>query len=102
MPLRLASEADQHVLLSRLLCMCSYVTGSTRIDHKDDTKLAVDAEEQEALLERARSGASASTRGGYHFICECFFLTARSLHLGFVKTIGDLYSIARVRAPGGS
>ena len=82
--------------------MCSYVTGSTRIDHKDDTKLAVDAEEQEALLERARSGAAASTRGSYHFICECFFLTARSLHLGLVKTIGDLYSIARVRTPGGS
>ena len=74
---------------------CSYVTGSTRIDHKEDTKLAVDAEEQEALLERMRSGAAASTPT-YHFICECFFLTAKGLHLGFVKAVQDLYSIARV------
>lgn len=79
-----------------LLCVsCSYVTGSTRIDHKEDTKLAVDAEEQEALLERMRSGAAASTPS-YHFICECFFLTAKGLHLGFVKAVQDLYSIARV------
>ena len=56
----------------------------------------MDAEEQEALLERMRSGASASTPA-YHFICECFFLTAKGLHLGFVKAVQDLYSIARVR-----
>ncbi len=75
--------------------LCSYVTGSRRIDHREDTKLAVDAEEQEALVERMRSGAAASTPA-YHFICECFFLTAKGLHLGFVKAIQDLYSIARV------
>ena len=78
--------------------LCSYVTGSRRIDHKEDTKLAVDAEEQEALLERMRSGASASMPA-YHFICECFFLTAKGLHLGFVKAVQDLYSIARVSIP---
>ena len=83
---------QQHELL-RL--SCSYVTGSTRIDHKEDTKLAVDAEEQEALVERMRSGAAASAPA-YHFICECFFLTAKGLHLGFVKAVQDLYSIARV------
>lgn len=67
-----------------------------RIDHREDTKLAVDAEEQGALLERMRSGATASTTGSYHFICECFFLTAKGLHLGFVKTVQDLYNLARV------
>lgn len=27
---------------------------------------------------------------GYHFICECFFLTARALHLGPVKAVSQL------------
>ena len=76
--------------------LCSYITGSRRIDHREDTKLAVDAEEQEALVERMRSGSAASTPS-YHFICECFFLTARGLHLGFVKTVQDTYNVARVR-----
>jgi hypothetical protein len=75
---------------------CRYVTRSKRIDHREDTKLAVDAEEQRAILERVESGATASTPS-YHFICECFFLTARSLHLGLIKMIQDLYNIARVR-----
>lgn len=73
----------------------SYITGSARIDHREDTKLAVDAEEQEALVERMRSGTAASTPS-YHFICECFFLTAQGLHLGFVKTVQDTYNVARV------
>ncbi|CAK0786013.1 hypothetical protein CVIRNUC_009226 [Coccomyxa viridis] len=74
----------------------SYITGSKRIDHKEDTKLAVDAEEQEALIERMASGSAASAPS-YHFICECFFLTARSLHLGFVKTVQDTYNVARTQ-----
>ena len=78
------------------VCLRSYITGSKRIDHKEDTKLAVDAEEQEALIERMASGAAASAPS-YHFICECFFLTARGLHLGFVKTVQDTYNVARVR-----
>lgn len=81
----------------RRVCLRSYITGSKRIDHKEDTKLAVDAEEQEALIERMASGSAASAPS-YHFICECFFLTARSLHLGFVKTVQDTYNVARVRS----
>ena len=80
----------------RRVCLCSYITGSRRIDHKEDTKLAVDAEEQGALIDRMQSGSAASTPS-YHFICECFFLTARGLHLGFVKTVQDTYNVARVR-----
>lgn len=74
---------------------CRYVMHSRRINHKEDTKLAVDAEEQKSLLERLDSGAAASTPS-YHFICECFFLTAKSLHLGLIKVIQDLYNLARV------
>jgi hypothetical protein len=70
---------------------------SQRIDYKDDTKLAVDAEEQRAVQERLSSGDAASTPS-YHFICECFFLTAKGLHLGLIKMIQDLYNLARVSA----
>ena len=73
-----------------------YVMRSKRIDYKDDTKLAVDAEEQRAVQERLSSGDAASTPS-YHFICECFFLTAKGLHLGLIKMIQDLYNLARVK-----
>ena len=71
------------------------MTSNPRLDLKEETKLAVDAEEQRAVLERLRSNSDASTPP-YHFICEAFFLTARGLHLGLVKMIQDLYNIARV------
>ncbi len=31
----------------------------------------------------------------YHFICECFFMTAKSLHLGVVKLVNDMQGIGR-------
>lgn len=70
---------------------------SSRLDYKEDTKLAVDAEEQRAVTERLKSGYTASTPS-YHFICECFFLTAKGLHLGIIKMIQDMYNLARVSA----
>ncbi|CAL8466128.1 g5664 [Coccomyxa elongata] len=73
-----------------------YVMRSRRIDYKDDTRLAVDAEEQRAVQERLNSGNAASTPT-YHFICECFFLTAKGLHLGLIKIIQDLYNLARTQ-----
>lgn len=27
--------------------------------------------------------------GEYHFICECYFLTSNTLHLGLMKTVHD-------------
>ena len=74
------------------------MTANPRLDLREETKLAVDAEEQRAVLERLASGAGASTPP-YHFICEAFFLAARGLHLGLVKVIQDLYNIARVGGP---
>ena len=75
--------------------MRRYVSAGRRIDFKEETKLAVDAEEQRAVLERQASHSGASTPS-YHFICEAFFLTAKGLHLGLVKMIQDLYNLARV------
>ena len=41
-------------------------------------------------------GLLAATAGGepgqpteYHFICECFFMTLKSLHLGLAKMVDD-------------
>ena len=75
---------------------CRYVSTGRRLDFKDETKLAVDAEEQRAVLERQASNQAASTPS-YHFICEAFFMTAKGLHLGLVKMIQDQYNLARVR-----
>lgn len=44
------------------------------------------------------SSGSAAAKGGhsYHFICECFFLTAKGLHLGLIKAITDATELHRV------
>lgn len=39
---------------------------------------------------------------GYHFICECFFLTARALNLGLGKILSDYNHIAQVRTRTGN
>ena len=44
------------------------------------------------------SSAGATPRGGagYHFICECFFLTAKALKLGLVKAITECAELQKV------
>ncbi|KAK9840736.1 hypothetical protein WJX81_001139 [Elliptochloris bilobata] len=66
-----------------------YVMHKGRLSFEEDAKLAADFDEQRRLL--AKHAASGSTAGlpSYHFICECFFLTAKGLHLGLVKLLGD-------------
>ena len=69
-----------------------------RLSFVEDAKLAADFEEQRRLLaERAASGASAGP-ASYHFICECFFLTAKGLHLGLVKLVSDWRMLLMARA----
>jgi ubiquitin conjugation factor E4 B len=57
----------------------------------DTTRVALsDAELQtNALSEDEEAGAP------YGFICECFFLTARAMHLGYVKCAAEHTSLAR-------
>ena len=100
--------------------ICRYVTNSTRISFQEETKLNMEAEEEKTYLQQRRAsqeGASSSASGSagatgsrpgsagaagngpsYHFICECFFLTAKGLHLGLSKAITESAEVARVSA----
>ncbi len=45
---------------------------------------------------RPGSAGAAGNGPSYHFICECFFLTAKGLHLGLSKAITESADVARV------
>ena len=82
---------------------CRYIhTNGRGLDFHEETKLNLDAEEEKALAERRRSSEAASSSGGssrgHHFICEAFFLTAKTLHLGTVKAMQVSDQEAEVRA----
>ena len=98
--------------------VCRYVTNNTRISFQEETKLNMEAEEEKTYMQQRRASqegasSSASTSSGatgsrpgsaeaagngpsYHFICECFFLTAKGLHLGLSKAITESAEVARV------
>lgn len=45
------------------------------------------------------SGLSSNARKTkYHFICECFFMTARVLNLGLLKAFSDFKHLVQVMA----
>ncbi|KAG1664460.1 hypothetical protein FOA52_006306 [Chlamydomonas sp. UWO 241] len=70
-----------------------------------DTKLGMTAEEDRVWRERvassmqAGSSSSGGAPDGYHFICEAFLLTARALHLGVIKLIGERTHSAQYTLP---
>lgn len=70
-----------------------YVLVNNRLDFMEDTKLAMSSDE----LEELQKTAEERRRGQppYHFICECFFMTLKALHLGTVKIITSLSNLAR-------
>ncbi|KAK9804240.1 hypothetical protein WJX72_002942 [[Myrmecia] bisecta] len=76
-----------------------YVADNVRLDFMGETSLNADEEEKRAWLERVRSGAESGSSGGqrpsYHFICETFFLTAKGLHLGLMRTIDEHSELAK-------
>ncbi|KAK3246538.1 hypothetical protein CYMTET_43927, partial [Cymbomonas tetramitiformis] len=76
---------------------------SAWVDKRNASRIA-DLQASAALIERqeleragvapgtvALSTASSSKpKEDYHFICECYFLTARCMHLGYIKIILEL------------
>ncbi|KAF5841726.1 ubiquitin conjugation factor E4 [Dunaliella salina] len=80
-----------------------YVAHNPRLDFSEDTKISATLQEDAAWRERVASSAEASSSDGatpngggsskrhidYHFICECFFMTLKSLHLGLAKMVDD-------------
>lgn len=70
-----------------------------------DTKLAATQQqetgwvqqqlEQQQQRQSADGGSvpptpGAVSEGGWHFICECFFMTLKALHLGVIKVVDEL------------
>ena len=80
-----------------------YVQEGRRLDYSGDTRMHLTSEEQSALAERTGSHATAEPSSTYapHFICECYFMTARALHLGYIKAYTIMEHMGRVscRAP---
>ena len=77
--------------------MRRYVLTSQRITFAEDTRLNADAEEQASLAQRLQSGEQAGgAPQAHHFICECFFLTAKGLHLGLQRVISGCIDAAQV------
>ena len=62
----------------------AYFDGRLRLT--DETRCAASLEEVGAYEE---AHAKALAKGKYHFICECFFITAKVLHLGLLKSVRE-------------
>lgn len=70
----------------------------SRLSFTNETKLSATSEDEAAWLERLQSGqdaSSSSPNGGaptrdFHFICECFFMTLKAVHLGALKCIDEM------------
>lgn len=70
--------------------------------YTQDAKLAASRQEEDAWVKQQQETAANSSStpdvsrpstpadGAYHFICECFFMTAKALHLGIIKMIDDI------------
>ena len=55
---------------------------------KEDTRCAASLEELSGWLSK-ESGRLGEGERKYHFICDCFFMTSKVLHLGFMKSVRD-------------
>ncbi len=74
---------------------------------QQDTKLAANAEEERAWVEKQQAASSSGGGGGnadgsaaaapveYHFVCEAFFMALKSLHFGLVKLIDRRDNLGR-------
>jgi hypothetical protein len=53
-------------------------------------------EQQQQQQQQSADGGSvpptpgAVSEGGFHFICECFFMTLKALHLGVMKVVDEV------------
>lgn len=80
---------------------CRYVTHQGRLSFEEDAKLGADFEEQRRLVAERAAGGAAAGPPFYHFICDCFFLTAKGLHLGLVKLLADWRMLLMARPASG-
>ena len=71
-----------------------YVLNNDRLSFQDETRLAMASSEAEELQKKG-TGEQSGHPPPYHFICECFFMTLKALHLGTVKLINGLGNLMR-------
>ncbi len=58
-----------------------------------DTKLAATAQQEAEWVAALRAEHAAGEQAGddgFAFICECFFMTAKALHLGLLKAVDEV------------
>jgi hypothetical protein len=118
-------QTPSHVCPVNATVSCSFTSSCMPLLrlHREDTKVAAKPDADAAWRERVLSHSAASTStspqpasnghgsgGGaaagsgsdnkslpeFHFICECFFMTLKGLHLGLVKMTDDLTGLQRV------
>ena len=68
----------------------SYLAAGRLALPDDTTRMAATAAEAGAWA--AAASAAGAPPGGWSFVCECFFLTARAMHLGVIKAFSELNS----------
>ena len=78
---------------------CRYIEESSRLDYSNDTRLHATPQELKAYHEKLASAPSASQPFSPHFICECYFMTAKALHLGYSVQFSNLEDWGKVSFP---
>lgn len=69
-------------------CACRYLANTGLVTMaEDETRLAASAAEYK---EWQTAALAADPAPSHHFICECFYMTARAIHIGFAKMIDTL------------
>ena len=72
----------------------SYVAAG-RIDWSGDTRLAADEGQARAWAERVVGERAAGAAPPYHFVCECFWATAKATALGPVRLADETRALAQ-------
>lgn len=75
---------------------CRYVEECSRLDYADETRLHFTPQELKTYQEQLTSAPSASSQFSPHFICECYFMTAKALHMGYTMLFAYLTDYRRV------
>lgn len=73
------------------------ITEWLNIPGKTDVSAKSNDEENRMLLsQEASSSGNSGEKVKYSFICECFFMTARALNLGLLKSFSDFKHLVQV------
>jgi Ubiquitin elongating factor core len=70
---------------------CRYLAnGGTFTYSEDEERLAASPSDYKSWVERIQAPAAADGSSPFHFVCECFFMTAAVLHVGVRQLIASM------------